>query len=252
MLDFQRVIGIDASATLSFLRLKRLLRQHQVLLTFTHLRPEFERQLQKDVLTSSDQQTWRLFPDLDHGVEWFEELILQGEIGKEAQVQAHPGAVQAGQEQGGLALLFAAMGMEAEEMGDSADQALLHLMGYLERVNLFAGQSLIRQGEPHQYLYFLDSGELTIDYRTEEGQRVRLETSGPGAIVGELGLYLGTPASATVTAAQPGTAYSLSSESIHRLEQEDPRAAALLHRFLLKRVGQRLRSSLGTVEAMLD
>ena len=123
-------------------------------------------------------------------------------------------------------------------------------MGYLEPVALEAGQGLIRQGERHQQMYFLDAGEITIEYRTGEDQRVRLESSGPGTLVGELGLYLGTPASANVTVAQPGTAYSLSAEDLRRLEREDPLAAALLHRFLLKRVGQRLRSSLETMEAL--
>jgi SulP family sulfate permease len=127
---------------------------------------------------------------------------------------------------------------------------LLNLMAYLERVELEAGQVLIRQGEPHQYMYFLDAGELTIEYRTEDGQAMRLETNGPGAVVGELGLYLGTPASASVTAAQPATAYSLSDVNLRRLEHEDPLAAALLHRFLLKRVGLRLRGALETIDAL--
>src|SRR3972149_8599869 len=97
---------------------------------------------------------------------------------------------------------------------------------------------------------FLDAGELTIEYRTGENQTLRLETSGPGTIVGELGLYLGTPASASVTAAQPSTAYSLSFDNLRRLEMEDPLAAALLHRFLLKRVGQRLQPSLEAMDAL--
>jgi SulP family sulfate permease len=115
MLDFRRVNGVDASAALSFVRLKRFLRQKGILLAFTQFRPEVERQLQRDVLTPSDREYWRLFPDLDHGLEWFEERVLHGEAGQLAEVQAQPGAVQAGQEHGGLALLFAAMGMEAEE-----------------------------------------------------------------------------------------------------------------------------------------
>jgi len=34
------------------------------------------------------------------------------------------------------------------------------------------------------------------------------------------------------------------------LEQEEPLAAALLHRFLLKRVGLRLRNALETIDAL--
>ncbi len=210
-----------------------------------------EQSLRRDVLTAGDSETWRVFPDLDHGVEWFEEQVLNSETGQQAAVQAQPGAVQAGQEQGGLALLFAALGVEAEE-DEATSQALLRLMAYLERVTLDTGQILIRQDEYQPYLYFLDAGELTVEYRTVKDQSVRLSTSGPGAIVGELSPYLDAPASATVTAAQPSTAYRLSGSSLRQLERQDPFAAAVLHRFLLKRVGQRLQTTLETVSALSD
>jgi SulP family sulfate permease len=250
LLDFRRVIGVDASATLSFVRLKRLLRQHKLRLIFTDMRPIVEQMLHREVLTPGDMDMLFIFPDLDHGVEWFEAQALAGEAAKQAAVEALPGAVQAGQSRAGLALLFATLGSEVEDFNETADQALLQLMSYLERVELEAGQALIRQGEPHQFMYFLDAGELTIEYRKEDGQVMRLETNGPGAVVGELGFYLGTPASASVTAAQPSIAYSLSAAALHRLELEEPLAAALLHRFLLKRVGLRLRSALETIDAL--
>jgi len=81
---------------------------------------------------------------------------------------------------------------------------------------------------------------------------VRLATSGPGTIVGELSFYLGAPASSTVTAVQPSRVYRLSAENLQRLQQEDPLASAILHRFLLKRVSQRLLRVLEAVEALSD
>jgi SulP family sulfate permease len=252
MLDFRRVIGIDASAALSFVRLKRLLHKHHATLVFTQLRPEVEGQLRRDVLTAIDRDAWRVFPDLDHGLEWFEEQVIQSEAGQQAAVIAQPGAVQAGQERGGLALLFAALGGEAGEANPAVDEALLNLMGYLKKVELEAGQTLLRQGEHQEKLYFLDSGELTIEYQAEDSQPLRLAAYGPGTFVGELSLYLGTPASASVTAARPSVAYSLSPEDLARLEQSDPLAAMVLHRFLLKRVGRRLRNALETVDELSD
>jgi SulP family sulfate permease len=252
LLDFLRVSGIDASAALSFLRLKRLLRQHHTLLVFTNLSPKIERQLQRDVLTPTDREAWSVFPDLDRGVEWFEEQVLAGEASLQLDVQAYPGAVQTGQKLGGLALLFARLGEETSSSAEAVDQALLQMMSYLERVELQAGQVLINQGERQQKLYMLDAGELSVEYRTEEDRQVRLETGGPGVIVGELSFYLGTPATATVIATQPSTAYSLSYEALSRLERENPLAAVVIHRFILKRVGLRLLSTLETVEALLD
>jgi SulP family sulfate permease len=252
MLDFRRVHGLDASAALSFVRLKRFLRQHGVLLGFTHLSPDIERKLKRDVLTPADSDAWRVFLDLDHGVEWFEEQVLSGEAGQQAAIQAQPGAVQPGQVLGGLALLFSTLGTEVEQAGEGEHPGLLQLMGYLERVPLESGEILIRQGEPQLFLYFLDAGELTVEFRTEEERPLRLATSGPGTIVGELSFYLGTPASATVSAVSPSVVYRLSSENLQRLELDDPLVAAVLHRFLIKQVSQRLLRTMETVETLSD
>ena len=175
-LDFRQVNGIDASAALSLMRLKRLLVQHHTLLGFTSLRPTIERKLKRDVLTTSDQDKWRVFADMDHGIEWFEEQVLLGEAGLQAAVLAQPGAVQAGQERGGLALIFATLGSDAEKVSRTAVDGLLHLMEYLERQTLEAGEILIHQNEKQDYLYFLDAGELTVEYTTEEGKLLRLES----------------------------------------------------------------------------
>jgi SulP family sulfate permease len=75
---------------------------------------------------------------------------------------------------------------------------------------------------------------LNIAYETIDTQeRVRFNTGGPGTIVGEIGFYLGTPASATVTATKTGTVYSLSIQDFKRFEAENSTAAAVFHRFLL-------------------
>jgi SulP family sulfate permease len=252
LLDFRRVNGIDASASLSFVRIKRLLRNNNILLAMSHLRPDIQHVLQADVLTAKDQETWRLFPDRDHALEWYEGQVLMSEADRQVEVIAQPGAVQVGQEQGGLALLYAALGVEAKGDDERITQALIHLMGYLERVELEAGQALIVQGERQQNLYFLDSGEITIEYQTTEGEHLRLADIGPGTMVGELSLFLGTPSSASVVSTRPSTLYRLSAENLEQLEVEDPLAAMVLHRFLLKRVGQRLLNTLETVSELTD
>jgi SulP family sulfate permease len=250
LLDFRRVSGIDASAGLSFLRLKRLLSKEKVILGFAHLNPGVEEKLKPEVLTAADQQNWRIFPDIDRGVEWYEELVLQGD--RQEAVQAQAGTVQPGQEKGGLALLFSALSEQSGEATPEQEAAALALLKYLERRDLESGERLIQQGELGHCLYFLDAGGLLVEFTAEHGEVVRLATSGPGTIVGELSMYLGAPASATVTATQPSVAYCLSSDSLKRLELEQPASAAVLHRFLLKRVSQRLQSALETVEALSE
>jgi SulP family sulfate permease len=252
LLDFRRVGGIDASASLSFVRMKRLLRNNNILMAMAHMNAEIQQVLQRDVLTSADRDMWRLFPDRDRALEWYEGQVLSGASDLQVEVIAQPGAVQAGQEQGGLALLYSALGVEAKGDDEKITQALIHLMGYLERVELPEGKALIIQGERQQNLYFLDSGQISVEYKTAEGEHIRLADNGPGTFVGELSLLLGTPSSATVIATRPSTLYRLSAEHLEQLEVEDPLAAMVLHRFLLKRVGQRLLNTLETVSELTD
>ena len=252
LLDFRQVSGIDTSAALSFLRLKRLLSRQKILLAFTNLNPKIEQILKTDVLTSADRDAWRVFNDLDHGVEWFEDRVLHGEGGERLAIQAQPGMIQDGQERGGLALIFVALSEQLELADDTETAALMDMMSYLERMEFEKGQALIRQGEQGDALYFLDAGELVVELSTDGGQSIRLARSGPGTVIGELSMFLNTPASATVIAELPVIVYRLSGENMRRLERENALAAAALHRYLLKRVAQRLLMALDTVEALAE
>jgi SulP family sulfate permease len=247
MLDFHWVNGIDAWRR-SAVRLKRLLRKYNVCWC-SRVASEIEQKLRKDVLTASDQDHWRLFPDLDQG--GMVRAACWRAAGQQAVVSASLALFRPARSAAGWRCSLR-LGLAAEGSSRMSTRLLLRLLGYLERVELEPGQALICQGEPHKHMYFLDAGELTIEYRTGENQTLRLETSGPGTIVGELGLYLGTPASASVNAAQASTVYGLSYDNLRRLEKEDPLAAALLHRFLLKRVGQRLQRSLEAMDALAE
>lgn len=252
ILDFRQVNGIDASAALSFVRLKRLFRQYKATLVFTNLKPQVEWILRRDVLTAKDHDLWRVFPDLDLGVEWFESQILDKNSTPQDLIQAQPGVVKPGIQGGGLAMLFATFGEEANDPSGSTEEALLSFIETLKPIQVQAGQVIIQQGEPQNKLFFLDSGELTITYQTSgKEDRIRMGTGGPGMIVGELGFYLEVPASATVTATQPGVVFSLSNEELAELERENPAIAAVLHRFLLKRISRQLLSAIETVDMLI-
>ena len=252
ILDFRQVNGIDASAALCFVRLKRLLRQNHVRLVFTSLKPQVEKVLRRDVLTSSDQDLWRVFPELDLGVEWFETQILETASTSLDQIQLQPGVAQPGIQAGGLAILFTTFRDELKTLSDSTEDALLKFLETLKPIELDAGQVIIHQGEPQDKLYFLDSGELLISYQiSSNAEQIRMGAGGPGMIVGELGFYLGVPASATVSATKPGVVFSLSIEELADLERDNPAIAAILHRFLLKRISRQLLSAMETIDMLM-
>ena len=68
MLDFRQVSGLDASAILSFAKLKQLAQGRALTLIFTQLSAQLQHRLEREVFTGADNATWHVFPDLDRGV----------------------------------------------------------------------------------------------------------------------------------------------------------------------------------------
>jgi CRP/FNR family cyclic AMP-dependent transcriptional regulator len=64
-----------------------------------------------------------------------------------------------------------------------------------------AGATLIDQGQPGSDLFVLDDGELVVE---RDGIKIATITT-PGAMIGEMAVILGRPASATVRAQKPST-----------------------------------------------
>src|SRR5262249_52343130 len=196
LLDFHRVSGLDVTAVHSFTTLKEVAETQAVTLVFTHLSPPLRQQLAAGGYGLEEEQGFRTFPDLDHGVEWCEEHLLGATQGLPIEPQRTLHAF--------LRDVFPAPGQVAR------------FMAYLDKQDVTAGAQVIRQGAPPQGLYFLAAGQLTAQLEGEAGARVRLRTMGAGGVVGGLGLYLGGPASAAVVADRPSTLYHLSLDPLPR------------------------------------
>lgn len=115
-----------------------------------------------------------------------------------------------------------------------------------------AEHRLIRQGDPPGDVYFLAEGRLTAALEQEDGSSVRLRTMGPGTIVGEVAMYLEIPRTASVISECESVVYRLSPDAISRMQQEEPRLAAALHRCFGRVVALRLASTLRTLDALLS
>jgi MFS family permease len=76
-------------------------------------------------------------------------------------------------------------------------------------VPVTAGQVIIRQGEPADQFYIIESGQFLVDQADMAGQTHRLRVMGPDEVFGELGLMYGTPRTATVTAETDGRLLAL-------------------------------------------
>jgi SulP family sulfate permease len=233
VLDFRLVTGLDSSAAFSFAKMKQMAEAHNTTLVFTHLPPKIRRQLEKTVLQNKDQGTWRVFPDLDHGIEWCEKQMI--DIFESVGFGAKPKTL-----------------MKLLERTLPSPDSIAKLMGYFERQDIPQGHCIIHQGDTHNGLYFVEAGQLTVTLDCGDGRAVRLRTMGTGTVVGEMGLYLKRQASASVITDQPSTLYFLSADKLCEMERDAPEIAAAFHRFIANVLAERLVYSNDTIQAMLE
>lgn len=99
-------------------------------------------------------------------------------------------------------------------------------------------EPLMTQGEPSTSIHFILEGEVRVErQRRNDSERVVLAHLGSGEIVGEMGVMVELPRSATVIAAKPTTTLELDTASFERAA----RAFPILHRVLAKLLSERLR-----------
>lgn len=233
VVDFRRVTGVDSSALLGFSKTQNLARMQGFELVLTTLSAELRERLEREGL-AEDEGLVRMFPDLDYGMEWCEDELLR----------TSPGGAAAGGER---VPLF-------NELQDAAGRPLdpARLMPYLTREEVPAAHHVIRQGDRADEIYFLESGRLTARVEVAGEPVTRLRTMGPGTVVGELPLYLGSVRTASVVSDLPSTLYRLTLADLRRLESAEPDLGAALHRMFARMMARRLAESLQSVRALLD
>lgn len=90
----------------------------------------------------------------------------------------------------------------------------------LRSVDLPAGATLFKQGDPSDLIYVLDSGELEVLRESPEGE-VLLSLIAPGDSVGEMGPLFGLNRSATVRARSASTLTGYSTKAFRNLVGDD-------------------------------
>ncbi len=219
MLDLRLVSGIDSSALLGFVKMRKLAESQATGLIFVHTSPDIRSQLESNGIRDGEDVVVRWFPELDRAVEWCEDQIL-------------------------LARSFA-----LEEPHLPLDERLARvlvsvetprLMRFLERMEVPAGHLLMRQDDPADDVYLVESGRITAQMELGDGTEVRLLTMGAGSVVGQEELYQGTSRTASVVTETPSIIYRLSAGALHRMETDEPDLAIALHHFMSRLLTERL------------
>ncbi len=97
---------------------------------------------------------------------------------------------------------------------------------------------LIRFGNISTSIHFVLEGQCKVErQRRSDDRAIELARLGSGEIIGEMGVMVDLPRSATVVATQPTTTLELDAASFDRAA----RAFPILHRVLAKLLSERLR-----------
>jgi signal transduction histidine kinase len=107
------------------------------------------------------------------------------------------------------------------------EEAIRCLSNGLTRCALSAGEALFNEGDDGDSAYVVTSGELEI-VKATRGSEVRIATSGPGVLVGEMSLLLDEPRSATVRALVDTELVSIPRASLDELLASDASAVHAL------------------------
>src|SRR5574341_873850 len=233
ILDFHLVTGLDSSAMLGFQKMKQLAARHGIKLVLTDIRPAMLNQLDKPPFSAGRGDLWFVFGDLDHGMEWCENRLIDdlGSVG----FKTRPPTVRQ-------------QFRRVLPRGTDLD----HLMQYFEPQELKTGEHLLREGDPTMGMYFLEQGRLRVQLELPDNKALRLRIMNPGTVIGEVGTYLDRPATASVIAEEPSVLYHLTPKALNQMEKHDPAVAAAFHRFMAQIISERLSDTNNTLRITLD
>ena len=103
------------------------------------------------------------------------------------------------------------------------------LAEYVHPVSIRRGQILIAQGDSDRKLYFLESGDLQVDVKSDAGL-VRVALLGPGSVVGEGSFFSHLARSATVVAYSDAKVWELSPKTLNCCPAASRCGAGTVHR----------------------
>jgi tetratricopeptide (TPR) repeat protein len=110
-----------------------------------------------------------------------------------------------------------------------------------QEVSYPVGSSIIEQGAPSRGLVVLTDGKVDVSAMSA-GQNRLLNSLGPGAHVGEIGLLRDTPASARVVATTPVRALFISKQAFEHYLYEHPNAALAIFKLFTHNLADRVRA----------
>ncbi len=231
ILDFRDVPASDSSAMSAFAKIHAYCERNSCELIFTRMNESIERQF-KHAGLDPDILNVTFFPDLDFALEYCEEKVLEGDSVSKLPVD------------------FSIWDRIAAALPKGTP--ISAFKAYLQPRTYKAGEYLVKQGGPPTEIIFIESGRVTVRLAFDDGRSIRLRSMTMGTMIGEIGLYLKQPRSASTIADHDTYAYILTAEKLHEMEQRDPPLANALHYAIVALLSQRLAGTTGLLQRLMS
>lgn len=229
ILDFSRVSGADSSAVFSFRKCKQLAESNHFTMVFTRISESVQKTFKHGNLFDKPERV-RHFPDLDRGLEWCEDQLLDTITFPESQPLDS------------MWERLVDQGFPKEKIGE--------LKNYLEKVQIEAGEYLIRQGEAAEELFFIESGRASVYLEFDNQKNIRLQTLSERIVVGELGLYIDLKRTASIIAEETCIAYKLTKSALESIKENECDLAAAIHEFIARQLARNLADTTSQLAAL--
>src|SRR5258708_8253380 len=174
-------------------------------LVLVHLPPAAEKALRSSEFISSEVN---VIAELDHGVGWGEDEVIAKHQGRE-------------EEEASLRDWF------AQILGTERDA--LALMHRCQRIEVDAGETIVRAGDAADSMHFILDGRVGIMVPADEGRTTRVRSLGRYTTIGQIGLVSHAPRNATIQAEVASILYVLGADQFEIIKRDHP---ALRHKLL--------------------
>jgi SulP family sulfate permease len=229
ILDFRLVSGVDASAIASFTKLRNFCDRQGTTLVYSALAPPIRSALELGGFFGGKSRH-QAFADLDFALAWCEDQVL-------AAAKLDTGI--------GLASFEPWLQQQLGPRVRAAD-----FMTYLERKDAEGPQVLYRQGEPADTVDFVAIGSLAIDIASQDGENLRVRRTNTHTVLGEMGFFRNAVRSATVSAYEPVTIFTLNRSSLERMRRERSDLASAFDDFIVRILADRVEIASRAVVAL--
>lgn len=228
--DFSKVSGLDASAVFSFSKLLKKAQDHGFQVIYTHLSTNIRKQLKIGGAFCPEYRFCHVFSDTDHALEYCENQLLE-----EAGVE---GEEECDLPQSLLARL-------------KNSQQVKTLVNHLQEGSVQQGDYLFHEGDPQDGLYFIREGLVSVEVN-QDGNVIRLQELGPGAVVGEIALYTESKRIASICASKDTKYYHLSTAAFDALQSESKEVSYAINYFIVDLLASRLKKANQQIQFLME